>query len=113
MSACTNVVNGRVYGVWMMGEEGGVMTSFTKLFTINTPDTSLSTLLGIRECGEPIMKTVTEDEHFAALEVYEPCSKHINNLGIYGEIDSFFIFPYMETLLLADHSGCCIISNDY
>ncbi|GJX61694.1 F-box protein-like protein [Tanacetum coccineum] len=113
VSAYTNEVNdGRVYGVWMMGEEGGVMTSFKKLFTIKIPDSSTMTLLGFRKSGQPIMETVKEDEEFAALEVYEPCSGHINNLGIYGEEDSLFIFPYKETLLLADHSGCCIISND-
>ncbi|GJX62156.1 reverse transcriptase domain-containing protein [Tanacetum coccineum] len=111
--AYANEVNdGRVYGVWMMGEEGGVMTSFTKLFNIKIPDSSSTmTLLGFRKSGQPIMETVEEDAEFAALEVYEPCSEHINNLGIYGENDSLFIFPYKETLLLADHSGCCIISN--
>ncbi|GJT47354.1 reverse transcriptase domain-containing protein [Tanacetum coccineum] len=45
------------YGVWIMGEEGGVMTSFTKLFTINTP--YVCKLLGFRISGEPIMETVT------------------------------------------------------
>ncbi|GKC23682.1 F-box protein-like protein [Tanacetum coccineum] len=45
------------YGVWIMGEEGGVMTSFTKLFTINTP--YVRKLLGFRISGEPIMETVT------------------------------------------------------
>ncbi|GJU54645.1 reverse transcriptase domain-containing protein [Tanacetum coccineum] len=85
--AYTNEVNdGRVYGVWMMGEEGGVMTSFTKLFTIKIPDSSSTmTLLGFRKSGQPIMETGKEDEEFAALEVYEPCSGHINNLGIYGK----------------------------
>jgi F-box interacting protein len=108
----TDEVNGLVHGVWMMGEEGGVMTSVTKLFTINTPDSSIRTLLGFRKSGEPILETVTEDGQFAALEVYEPCSEHINNLGIYGERGSFFICPYTETLLLIDHSDGCIISND-
>nr|GEV62431.1 reverse transcriptase domain-containing protein [Tanacetum cinerariifolium] len=106
VSAYTNEVNdGRVYGVWMMGVEGAVMTSFKKLFTIKIPDSSTMTLLGFRKSGQPIMETGKEDEEFAALEVYEPCSEHINNLGIYGEKDSLFICPYKETLLLADHSG--------
>ncbi|GJZ29300.1 putative F-box domain-containing protein [Tanacetum coccineum] len=62
VSACTNEVNGLVYGVWMMGEEGGVMTSFTNLFTVNTPDLSLSLrrLLGFRKSGQPIMETVAD-----------------------------------------------------
>nr|GEW57836.1 cytochrome P450 [Tanacetum cinerariifolium] len=98
------------YGIWMMGE-GGVMTSFKKLFTINIPDLSTMTLLRFRKNGEPIMES-TEYEELAALEVYEPCSEHINNFGINGETGSFFICPYIETLLLIDHSDGCIIFND-
>ncbi|GJV47978.1 reverse transcriptase domain-containing protein [Tanacetum coccineum] len=117
VSASTDVVNGGlVYGIWMMGEEGGVMTSFENLFTIKTPDLATMTLLGFRKNGEPIMETIDDvdgDEEFAELQVYEPRSEHIHNLGIYGEIDSLFICPYKESLLLADHSGCCIFSNDY
>ncbi|GJU13679.1 reverse transcriptase domain-containing protein [Tanacetum coccineum] len=137
--AYTNEVNdGQVYGVWMMGEEGGVMTSFTKLFNIKKPDSSSTmTLLGFRKSGQPIMETWKKDqesaegsaeesdeefaegfaeefaEEFAALEVYEPCSEQINDLGIKGEKESLFMCPYKETLLLADHSDGCIISNDY
>nr|GEX68354.1 hypothetical protein [Tanacetum cinerariifolium] len=103
VSASINEVNGIVYGVWIMGMEGGVMTSFTKLFNINTPDDLLiSKVLGYKKSGEPIMETVKEDQQFAALEVYEPCSERINSLGIYAEFDSLFIFPYKETLLLAE-----------
>nr|GEV24637.1 hypothetical protein [Tanacetum cinerariifolium] len=135
VSAHTNEVNdGRVYGVWMMGEEAGGMTSFTKLFNIKIPDSSLTmTLLGFRKSGQPIMETGKKDqefieefaeenaeqfegfdeakefaeenaEDFAALEVYEPCSEQINDLGIKGEMGSLFMCPYKETLLLADHS---------
>lgn len=113
VSAFTNEGNGQVYGAWMMMmEDGGVMKSFTKLFTINTLDSSIRVLLGFRKSGEPIMETVKKDEQFAALEVYKPCSEHIDNLGIYGESSSFFICPYTESLLLIDHSDGCIISND-
>nr|GEU69368.1 hypothetical protein [Tanacetum cinerariifolium] len=72
----------------------------------------LSKVLGYKKSGEPIMETIKEDQQFAALEVYEPCSERINSLGIFAEFGSLFIFPYKETLLLADHSGGCIISND-
>ncbi|GJX21740.1 F-box/LRR-repeat protein-like protein [Tanacetum coccineum] len=151
VSAYTNdeVNDGRVYGVWMMGEEAGVMTSFTKLFNIKIPDSSSTmTLLGFRKSGQPIMETGKKDQDFAeefaqvnaedfggfdeakefaesvefcdggaeefgALEVYEPCSEQINDLGIKGEQGSLFMSPYKETLLLADHSNGCIISNDY
>ncbi|GKA26335.1 F-box protein-like protein [Tanacetum coccineum] len=113
VSAYTNEVNeGLVYGVWMMGEEAGVMTSFTKLFNIKTPDDSpVSKVLGFTMSDEPIMITGTDDEEVATVEVYKPCPEHINHLGIDGEHGSFFIFPYIETLLLGDHSDCCIISN--
>ncbi|GJR60485.1 reverse transcriptase domain-containing protein [Tanacetum coccineum] len=103
-----------VYGVWMMGEEGGVMPSFTKLFNIKTPnEISVSKVLGFTMSGEPIMETKKDyGEFIAKAEVYLPCSEHINDLGINGEDGSFFICPYTETLLLVDHSDCCIISND-
>ncbi|GKA73631.1 hypothetical protein Tco_0779933 [Tanacetum coccineum] len=114
VSAYTNEVNhGRVYGVWMIGEEGGVMTSFKKLFNIKTPDVSpVSKVLGFTMSGEPIIETETDDKEVATVEVYKPCSEHIKDLRINGEDGSFFIFPYTETLLLVDHSDCCIISND-
>ncbi|GJZ61067.1 hypothetical protein Tco_0617204 [Tanacetum coccineum] len=105
VSAYTNVVNdGRVYGVWMMGEEGGVMTSFTKLFNIKTPhDSSIRMLFGFTKSSEPIIETVTEYLRFTKINVYESCSKHINDLGIARIIGSFFICPCTETLLLLDH----------
>ncbi|GJS70357.1 putative F-box domain-containing protein [Tanacetum coccineum] len=114
VSAYTNEVNhGRVYGVWMMEEEGGVMTSFKKLFNIKTPDDSpVSKVLGFTMSGEPIMETETDHKEVATVKVYKPCSEHIKDLGINGEDGSFFIFPYTETLLLVDHSDRCIISND-
>ncbi|GKA73971.1 F-box protein-like protein [Tanacetum coccineum] len=107
----TDEVNGLVYSVWMMGEEGGVMSSFTKLFNINTPDDSplISKLLGFTMSGEPIMETEKDYGEFATVEVYKPFSEHINDLGINGDTDSFFICPYTETLLLIDHSDCCNI----
>ncbi|GJU18847.1 hypothetical protein Tco_1146813 [Tanacetum coccineum] len=47
-----------VYGVWIMGEEGRVMTSFTKLFNINTPyDPPVRKVLGFTMSGELVMET--------------------------------------------------------
>ncbi|GJY11810.1 F-box protein-like protein [Tanacetum coccineum] len=46
----------------------------------------------------------------AALEVYSPSSKHIHNLGIYGERDSF-MGSHMETLPLRDHADCLIYDS--
>nr|GEU79148.1 hypothetical protein [Tanacetum cinerariifolium] len=114
VSAYTYAVGELVYNVWIMGKEGGVITSFTKLLTINTSfPAPVRKLLGFRMSGEPIMETEKEDEDFATVEIYKPCSEHINDLGINGETDSFFICPYTETLFLVDHSDGCIISNDY
>ncbi|GJX89753.1 F-box protein-like protein [Tanacetum coccineum] len=110
VSAYTVDVNGLVHGVWMMGEEGDVMTSFTKLFNIKTHDESVSRVLGFTMSGEPIMET--QFRWYNTVEIYKPCSEQINDLGINGDCGSFFIYPYTETLLLVDHLDCCIISND-
>ncbi|GJZ46686.1 reverse transcriptase domain-containing protein [Tanacetum coccineum] len=114
VSAYTNEVNdGRVYDVCMMGEEGGVMTSFTKLFNIKTPYySSISKVLGFTMSGEPIIETEKDGEVFATVEVYKSCSEHINDLGINGEIDLFFICHDTKMLLLIDHFDCCIVSNN-
>nr|GFB86065.1 hypothetical protein [Tanacetum cinerariifolium] len=103
-----------VYGIWMMGEQGGVMTSFAKLFNIKTPpdDSPVTKVLGFTMSGEPIMETEKDNGEFVTVEVYKPCSEHKNDLGINGEHGSIFICPYTETLLLVDHSDSCIISND-
>ncbi|GJW71535.1 F-box protein-like protein [Tanacetum coccineum] len=114
VSTYTNEVNGRVYGIWMMGEEGGAMTSFKKIFTINTPDSVVSKVLGYKKSGEPIIETEKDDKGFTKIKVYDPCSEHINDdFGITGVNGSFFICPYTETLLLTDHSDGCIIPNNY
>ena len=62
------------------------MTSFKKLFNINTPDSSIRILLGFRKSAiVETLKKAKRPKRFAAQEVYEPCSEHFNNLGIYGE----------------------------
>ncbi|GKB07278.1 hypothetical protein Tco_0835562, partial [Tanacetum coccineum] len=110
----TTEVNKRVYGAWMMGEEGGAMTSFKKIFTINTPDSVVKKVLGYKKSGEPIIEIKKDEEGFTKIKVYEPCSQHINDdFGITGVDGSFFICPYTETLLLTDHSDGCIIPNNY
>ncbi|GJZ42420.1 hypothetical protein Tco_0589306 [Tanacetum coccineum] len=81
----TSEVNGRVYGVWMMGEEGGAMTSFKKIFTINTPGSVVDKVLGYKKSGEPIVEIKKRNQDFTKIIVYDPCSEHINDFGITGE----------------------------
>nr|GEY90305.1 hypothetical protein [Tanacetum cinerariifolium] len=64
-----------------MGEEAGVMTSFTKLFTIKTPDdSSISKVLGFTRSGEIITETKKVYEVYPTVEIYKPCSEQINDL---------------------------------
>ncbi|GJY18155.1 hypothetical protein Tco_0389646 [Tanacetum coccineum] len=96
-----------IYDVWKMKHD----ESFTKLFTISTPDYTIYNILRFRKNGQLIMKTKKEDEQFVALELYEACSKHVNNLGISRERSSFFMGSYKETLLLLDELDCCVCSE--
>lgn len=99
----------QVCAVWMLEEAD--TNSFTKLFTVNTPDASIKRVLGFKKSGKPIMETFVDNEDSSELGVYEPCSDHINNLGILGKCHSFFVSSYMETLLLLDQSDGAIYSN--
>ncbi|GKA17964.1 hypothetical protein Tco_0697801 [Tanacetum coccineum] len=97
----------RFYCVWKMEHNA----SFTKLFTINTYRSTIHNILGFRKNGELVMETQKVDEEFAALKIYDPCSEHTSNLGIYGEKGSFFMDSYKETLLLMDHSDGCVYTE--
>ncbi|GJY03342.1 F-box protein-like protein [Tanacetum coccineum] len=90
--------------IWKMGHND----SFTKLFTFNTPERSVTKILGFGKNGEALTTTEKEDKQFAALEVYYPSSEHISNLGIYGKDGSFYMSSYKETLLLLNHSDGCV-----
>ncbi|GKA17966.1 F-box protein CPR1-like protein [Tanacetum coccineum] len=76
-----------VCGVWKMEHD----ETFTKLFTINIPHYTISNILGFRKNGELVMETKKKGEWFAALELYQPCSERISDLGIYGKKYSFFM----------------------
>nr|GEV63221.1 hypothetical protein [Tanacetum cinerariifolium] len=90
----------------------GVITSFTKLFTIDNRNLSVNKILGFRKSGEVVMENAMQIRKFAALEVYEPCSQDTEDLEIYGDADSFFMGSYKETLLLLDHSDGYIYSHN-
>ncbi|GKC34655.1 F-box protein-like protein [Tanacetum coccineum] len=92
--------------------------SFTQLFTIN--NSCITDIVGFRKNGELVVETKETPGRWvflgglggsarttSALEVYDPCSKQITNLGMSGEDGSFFISSYKETLLLLDHSDSC------
>nr|XP_043633009.1 uncharacterized protein LOC122604177 [Erigeron canadensis] len=89
--------------LWMMKEQG-VSRSFTKLYNINVPHATVKTLLGFRKTGELILETQKQIQRcFAELEVYDPKTEAIDNLGIDGDEYSFFMCSYMESFLMIDH----------
>ncbi|GJQ94762.1 F-box protein-like protein [Tanacetum coccineum] len=103
------IVPHRQVKVWKMEPD----CSFTQLFTINTPDSYITDIVGFRKNGELLVETkewrgwpVLYNRE-SALEVYDPCSKQITNLGISGQNGTFFVSSYKETLLLLDHSDSC------
>ncbi|KAJ0568608.1 putative F-box domain-containing protein [Helianthus annuus] len=104
--------NDNVFHVWMMMEDG-VPKLFTKMFTICTPGAVVLGVLEFRKTGEPIIEILDYScdpfEDDSSLVVYEPCSKHITNLGISG-MCSFSSYSYKETLLLLDQPD--LTTND-
>ncbi|KAK1412955.1 hypothetical protein QVD17_34591 [Tagetes erecta] len=107
--------NNRVFGVWMM--EDGVSSSFRMLFNVDV-NAPYASIMGFRKSGEAIIE-ISKHEHdhaqhvvydpctdpkcdYARLVVYEPYSKRMDNLGFEGVKASFFVYPYVETLLLLD-----------
>ncbi|KAJ0555286.1 putative F-box domain-containing protein [Helianthus annuus] len=88
-----------VYDVWMMVEHG-VPNSFSKLFTINRPDTSIEGILGFRKNDEPIFLTSTHFNSVHDVYVDELQSEQMSYLGISGPQIFYSATSYMETLLL-------------
>nr|GEW94259.1 hypothetical protein [Tanacetum cinerariifolium] len=85
-------------GVWVMEHD----LSFTMLFTIGA---NVDKILGFRKSGEPIFEAHKDyGEPTTTLDVYDPRSQQIKNLGIVERNGSFFIGSYKESLLLLDHS---------
>ncbi|GJU15196.1 F-box protein-like protein [Tanacetum coccineum] len=103
----------RQVGVWKMEHD----CSFTKLFTFNTPERSITKILGFRENDEVILETFREEAkqfgiYDSAVEVYNPWSRNIIKFPIYGQRNSFFISSYKETLLLLDHLDSSVYDDD-
>ncbi|KAI3518048.1 hypothetical protein L1887_06399 [Cichorium endivia] len=85
--------------VWVLDHD--VPNLFTKLFTINTPYSSINTL-AFTKSGEAIVEAKDYYKEAAALVVYQPCSGHVNHIGHNANSGLFFVGSYMETLLLLD-----------
>ncbi|PWA96090.1 F-box domain-containing protein [Artemisia annua] len=94
-----------VCGIWMMKD--GVTRSFAKMFTVKVPGKT-DRVSEFRKNGEGIRETEDGTKGSSRLEVYEPCSQHINDIGISGNSSSFAVTSYVETLLLFDRSDSVI-----
>ncbi|XP_076939739.1 F-box protein At4g19940-like [Bidens hawaiensis] len=93
------------YDVWVMCD--GVSKLFTKLFTFT--HIKGTSELGFRMSGKLIIETQEQgDDDRGQLAIYEPYSKHVDNLGIDGSLDSFAVCDYMETLLLLDQKDLMV-----
>ncbi|GJV46018.1 probable galacturonosyltransferase 7 isoform X2 [Tanacetum coccineum] len=91
-----NVMGSRGCGVWVMDHD----SSFRKLFTIRA---LVRKILGFSKSGEAIFEIEKAFGRCATLNVYDPCSQQIKNIGISGLSCSFFMGSYKESLLLLDH----------
>nr|GEY38993.1 hypothetical protein [Tanacetum cinerariifolium] len=106
------IVPHREVKVWKMEPD----CSFTQLLTINTPDICISNIVGFRKNGDLLVETEERrgqlefygEARESALEIYNPCSQHMSNLGFSGQNGSFFVRSYKETLHLLDHSDSCV-----
>ncbi|GKA65904.1 probable galacturonosyltransferase 7 isoform X2 [Tanacetum coccineum] len=95
---CGGYIVAEEVGVWVMEND----SSFRKLFTIRAP--RLDKILGFKKTGEIIFITRNGAGVLReVLDVYDPCSQQIKNLGISGEYGSFFMGSCKESLLLLDH----------
>ncbi|KAF5805473.1 putative F-box domain-containing protein [Helianthus annuus] len=98
-----------VWGVWMM--EDGDPKTFTKLFNVSVsiPLESMVLARGFRMTSEAIIGIM--DDERGQLFGYDPCSKHLSNLGIDGEEFSFYVHSYEETLLLLDQQNLTVYNE--
>ncbi|MFS7986654.1 putative F-box domain-containing protein [Helianthus anomalus] len=84
--------------VWVT--ENGVSKSFTKLCTIDV-NMPYASLIGFRKSGELIIQIYEAGPRTNKYVVYEPYSKHIDDVE-FGGMSFSLCVPYMETLLLLD-----------
>ncbi|KAF5797335.1 putative F-box associated interaction domain-containing protein [Helianthus annuus] len=99
----------QVCDVWVLSSENGdPKPSFTQLFTLKVKPSVNKfdyPITRFRKNGQPIFEHIPsrDGSHLIDLEVYEPCSEHINGHGMYGLTTS-----YTESLLLLNHADSII-----
>ncbi|KAJ0680387.1 putative F-box associated interaction domain-containing protein [Helianthus annuus] len=91
---------GWVCDIWMMLKNGVLKCSFKKLSSVSVMHYSIT---GFRKNGQPILGGDGE------LEVFEPGSKRMNGLGVYGYV--FKMASYTKSLLL-NHPDSIVHHDD-
>ncbi|GKC85748.1 putative pentatricopeptide repeat-containing protein [Tanacetum coccineum] len=92
-----------VCGVWK--REDGANKMFTKIYTIKVEGKSVyDSVVGFRNNGEVVMELDDDNYKESRIEVYEPLSGHINDVGINGKRDANVI-SYAPVLNDGKH-GC-------
>nr|GEV32419.1 hypothetical protein [Tanacetum cinerariifolium] len=91
--------------------ESLIVFGYVRDYEMFTDDYCGVSMMVRAENGEPIIVAQKEDEQFPTLEVYEPHSRQITNLGIFGADGLFFMSSCTESMLLLDHPDSCIYLN--
>ena len=92
--------------IWVLTLVGGTVDSFTRLLKVPTP--CKLKLLGFEVNNNPIIE-VQHQEGFPAVVVrYRLATGNFQNLGINGDVGSFFLMPYCHSLLMVDHEDAMI-----
>ncbi|GJR69871.1 hypothetical protein Tco_0015936 [Tanacetum coccineum] len=83
---------------WLLEVEAAVVTSWRVLFVI--PSQNIAKLLGFTMDDDLIVEVDSGQEMVHTLQVYDRPSQQFHNVGIEGDVGSFFIGPYKESLIL-------------
>nr|GEV19217.1 hypothetical protein [Tanacetum cinerariifolium] len=87
----------------------GTNNQFTKIYTIKVDDKWLiNWVLGFRSNGEVVMELDADNYKVSRISIYQPLSRHINDVGINGDLRTLYAWSYMETLLLLDEADSII-----
>nr|GEZ90434.1 hypothetical protein [Tanacetum cinerariifolium] len=87
-----------------------VNNQFTKIYTIKVEGKWLfDWVLRFRSNGEVVMELDADNYKESRISIYEPLSRHINDVGINGDLRTLYAWSYMETLLLLDEADSIIL----